>query len=355
MRGAATAFTRRLSDPGGVDVMKRNFRDTLAREVLLADGAMGTLLVSRGAEPEQAKSPLNLTRIPAPSREAHEDYRRRRRANSHDEHVGRQPREAHRARVGRLAREDQPRGRRVSPGRPRPASSSFVAGSIGPLGALVKPYGSLTLSQVREIFEEQARVLLEAGVDLVVLETFGSLLEAAEAVRAVRGLSSEIPIVAQMTFLADGRTAFGESAAHALPTLALAGADAVGLNCTLGPQETHEVFARLPASIAAPLSVMPNAGYPTVAHGRNVYLSSPDYLREYARAFADAGAAIVGGCCGTTPEHIRAMAREIAGRERAAGRPASRRSPSPPPRPPPSPRSRRPASSGCSRIPPPSS
>ena len=97
---------------------------------------------------------------------------------------------------------------------------AFVAGSIGPLGALVKPYGSLTLAQVREIFEEQARVLLEAGVDLVVLETFGSLLEAAEAVRAVRGLSAEIPIVAQMTFLADGRTAFGESAAHALPTLA---------------------------------------------------------------------------------------------------------------------------------------
>jgi homocysteine S-methyltransferase len=135
----------------------------------------------------------------------------------------------------------------------------------------------------------------------------------------VRALSPEIPIVAQMTFLADGRTAFGESAAHALPTLALAGADVVGMNCTLGPQETHDVFARLPGSIAAPLSVMPNAGYPTVAHGRNVYLSSPDYLREYARAFADAGAAIVGGCCGTTPEHIRAMARELSGRERAAG------------------------------------
>ncbi len=295
--------------------MKRNFRDTLAREVLLADGAMGTLLVSRGAEPEQAKSPLNLS-DPGAVSEAHEDYleagARILTTNTWDANRVKLTAHEWADSLEKINREGARLAREAATG-----ELAFVAGSIGPLGALVKPYGSLTLSQVREIFEEQARVLLEAGVDLVVLETFGSLLEAAEAVRAVRGLSSEIPIVAQMTFLADGRTAFGESAAHALPTLHLAGADVVGLNCTLGPQETHEVFARLPETIAAPLSVMPNAGYPTVAHGRNVYLSSPDYLREYARAFVDAGAAIVGGCCGTTPEHIRAMAREIAGRERA--------------------------------------
>ena len=203
---------------------------------------------------------------------------------------------------------------------------AFVAGSIGPLGALVKPYGSLTLVQVREIFEEQAGRSWRAASICSLLETFGSLLEAAEAVRAVRGLSAEIPIVAQMTFLSDGRTAFGESASHALSTLALAGADAVGMNCTLGPQETHDVFVRLPASIPAPLSVMPNAGYPTVVHGRNVYLSSPDYLRDYAAAFVEAGAAIVGGCCGTTPEHIRAMASAIAGRPGTATAPGLRRS-----------------------------
>jgi homocysteine S-methyltransferase len=201
---------------------------------------------------------------------------------------------------------------------------AFLAGAMGPLGALVKPYGALQLSQVREIFEEQARVLLESGVDLILLETFGSLLEAAEAVRAVRGLSAEIPILAGMTFLADGRTAFGEEAAQALATLATAGADVVGMNCTLGPQETHDIFAKLPESIGVPLSVMPNAGYPSVVHGRNVYLSSPDYLREYAAAFVEAGAAIVGGCCGTTPEHIRAMSREVSGRKRARGsRPVS--------------------------------
>ncbi len=106
---------------------------------------------------------------------------------------------------------------------------------------------------MREIFEEQARVLLESGVDLLLLETFGSLLEAAEAVRAVRGLSSDIPIVAEMTFLADGRTAFGEGVGHALATLAMAGADAVGMNCTLGPQETHDIFTRLPAVARRPV------------------------------------------------------------------------------------------------------
>src|SRR5262249_18551662 len=92
-----------------------------------------------------------------------------------------------------------------------------------------------------------------------------------------------------------------------------AGADAVGMNCTLGPQETHDIFQKLPESLGVPLSVMPNAGYPSVVHGRNVYLSSPDYLREYAAAFVEAGPPLAGGCCGTTPEHIRAMAREVSG------------------------------------------
>ncbi|HLN57611.1 MAG TPA: bifunctional homocysteine S-methyltransferase/methylenetetrahydrofolate reductase [Thermoanaerobaculia bacterium] len=295
--------------------MLKDFRKALAEEILLADGAMGTLLVSRGASPDQAKSPLNLT-DPESVREAHDDYRdvgaRILTTNTWD--ANRVKLTAHEwgDSLEKINREGVRIAREAVAG-----EIVFVAGSVGPLGALVKPYGSLTLVQVREIFEEQIRALLEAGVDLLMLETFGSLLEAAEAVRAARGLSGEIPIVAEMTFLSDGRTAFGESAPHALATLALAGADAVGMNCTLGPQETHDVFVRLPNSIAVPLSVMPNAGYPTLVHGRNVYLSSPDYLRDYARAFAEAGAAIIGGCCGTTPEHIRAMANAISGASRA--------------------------------------
>ncbi|HKA36260.1 MAG TPA: bifunctional homocysteine S-methyltransferase/methylenetetrahydrofolate reductase [Thermoanaerobaculia bacterium] len=296
--------------------MLKDFRRALAEEILLADGAIGTLLVSRGAAPDQAKSPLNLT-DPESVREVHEDYRdagaRILTTNTWDANRVKLSTHEWADSLEKINREGVRIAREAAAG-----DLVFVAGSIGPLGALVKPYGTLTLAQVREIFEEQARILLEAGVDLILLETFGSLLEAAEAVRAARSLSAEVPIVAGMTFLSDGRTAFGESASHALPTLALAGADAVGMNCTLGPQETHDVFARLPSSIQTPLSVMPNAGYPTVVHGRNVYLSSPDYLSDYARAFAESGAAIIGGCCGTTPEHIRAMSRAIAGRKRVA-------------------------------------
>lgn len=296
--------------------MLKDFRRALAGEILLADGAMGTLLVSRGASPDQAKSPMNLT-DPESVREVHDDYRdagaRILTTNTWDANRVKLTAHEWSDSLEKINREGVRIAREAAAG-----ELVFVAGSIGPLGALVKPYGRLTLVQVREIFEEQARALLEGGVDLILLETFGSLLEAAEAVRSVRGLSAGIPIVAEMTFLSDGRTSFGEDAAHALATLALAGADAVGMNCTLGPQETHDVFVRLPASISVPLSVMPNAGYPTVVHGRNVYLSSPDYLRDYAKAYAEAGAAIIGACCGTTPEHIRAMARGIAGISRAA-------------------------------------
>jgi len=296
--------------------MKRDFRKAIAEDLILADGAIGTLLVSRGASPDQAKSPLNLS-DPEAVREVHEDYcdagARILTTNTWDANRVKLTAHEWADSLEKINREGVRLAREAAAG-----DMVFVAGSIGPLGALVKPYGTLTMGQVREIFQEQARALLEGEVDLVVLETFGSLLEAAEAVRAVRGLSADVPILAQMTFLADGRTAFGEDAAHALSTLAAAGADAVGMNCTLGPQESHDVFTRLPASIGRPLSVMPNAGYPTVVHGRNVYLSSPDYLREYAEAFAEAGAAVIGGCCGTTPEHIRAMAKAVAGRKRVA-------------------------------------
>jgi methionine synthase / methylenetetrahydrofolate reductase(NADPH) len=294
--------------------MKKDFRKAIAEEVLLADGAMGTLLVSRGASPDQAKSPVNVS-DPEAVREVHEDYcdagARILTTNTWDGNRVKLAAHEWADSLEKINREGVRLAREAAVG-----EMVFVAGSIGPLGALVKPYGALTMSQVREIFQEQARVLLEAEVDLILLETFGSLLEAAAAVRAVRDLSADVPIVAEMTFLADGRTAFGESASHALPTLVMAGADAVGMNCTLGPQESHDVFTRLPGSISVPISVMPNAGYPTIVHGRNVYLSSPDYLREYAEAFVESGAAIIGGCCGTTPEHIRAMAKSVSGKRR---------------------------------------
>ena len=298
--------------------MYASFRKALATEVLLADGAMGTLLVTRGAEPTTAKSSLNVS-SPKTVTEIHEDYAdagvRILTTNTWDANRVKLREHDWADSLEKINREGVKLARAAASG-----EHVFVAGSIGPLGAMVKPYGSLSLTQVREIFEEQLRLLLDEGVDLIVLESFANLLEAAEAVRSARGLSAEVPIVAQMTFFADGRTAFGERAPDALKTLLHAGADAVGINCTLGPQETFDVFAKVASGLPAPLSVMPNAGYPTLIRGRNVYNASPDYFREYALEFVEEGAAIVGGCCGTSPEHSRAMALALKGVERKAAK-----------------------------------
>ncbi len=301
--------------------MSGSFREAIQNEIILADGAMGTLLVTRGAEPSAARSSLSLS-APEAVAEIHEDYvdagARILTTNTWDANRVKLREHDWADSLEKINRASVALAKRAAAG-----EHVFVAGSVGPLGAMVKPYGSLALSQVREIFEEQMRLLLEEGVDLLLLESFSNLLEAAEAVRAARGLSAEIPIVAQMTFFAEGRTAFGERAGDALRTLVAAGADAAGINCTLGPQETLGVFEEIAAQVGAPLSVMPNAGYPTIVRGRNVYNASPDYFREYALEFVDHGAAIVGGCCGTTPEHIRAMARALAGVARRPLAPAA--------------------------------
>ncbi|MEO8348121.1 MAG: homocysteine S-methyltransferase family protein, partial [Acidobacteriota bacterium] len=170
--------------------MKKDFRSAVAEEVLLADGAIGTLLVSRGASPDQAKSPLNVS-DPEAVREVHEDYvdagARIITTNTWDANRVKLTTHEWADSLEKINREGVRLAREAATG-----EMVFVAGSMGPLGALVKPYGTLTLTQVREIFAEQARVLLESDVDLVLLETFGSLLEAAEAVRAVRDLSADV-------------------------------------------------------------------------------------------------------------------------------------------------------------------
>ncbi|MBK6405921.1 MAG: methylenetetrahydrofolate reductase [Holophagales bacterium] len=158
-----------------------------------------------------------------------------------------------------------------------------MAGDVGPLGQLVKPYGPLTKAMVRELFSEQIRILLEEKVDLLLFETFSSRLEAIEAIKAARDLSKEIPILASMTFLADGKTTFGTEVVEALSALEEAGADVVGMNCTIGPQETLEVFQKVVSRVGVPVAAMPNAGYPWNVSGRTVYPATPDYFREVAR------------------------------------------------------------------------
>jgi homocysteine S-methyltransferase len=208
----------------------------------------------------------------------------------------------------RLAREAAGRG-------------AFVAGSIGPLGVRVEPWGKTGIDEAEAAFREQAAALAEGGVDLFMLETFRDANELAAAVRAVRAVSP-LPIVAQMTVEDDGNSLDGTPPETFAPALEAAGADVIGVNCSVGPAAMLESLERMSSVTGRRLSAQPNAGRPRDVDGRNLYLCSPEYMASYARRFVAAGARIVGGCCGTTPDHIRLIAQAV----RAAG-PVSRQAP----------------------------
>ena len=184
----------------------------------------------------------------------------------------------------------------------------YIAGSIGPTNALLKPYGNLIEEDYIDIFSSQAKVLIEEGVDLIILETFSSLIEIENAVKGIRKIDSSIPVVAEITLLEDGLTKFGDSPETCFTTLLEAGANVVGINCTLGPAELFNhyrpYFDRFKNTL---LSAMPNAGYPVTVGDRVVYPVSEEYFKEYGILFLENGVKFVGGCCGTTPSHINKL------------------------------------------------
>lgn len=289
-----------------------DFLTTLEKEVLLSDGAKSTIWYGQGLNPssyaeQNLSNPENVIKL-------HLDY-----INAGARIIETNTFRANRLQLAQFALEDQVREINLAAvGLARAAversgrDDIFIAGSVGPLGALVKPYGNLTLAELGQIYQEQIEVLYDADVDILLIETHPSLLEALEAVRAARTLDSR-PIIAQMTFLDDGKTKFGDELRRSLETLAAADADVVGVNCGVGPHHMFEQIADFLRNTELRVSVQPNAGLPQIVGGRQIYLTSPDYLREYARMFVEAGASIVGGCCGTTPEHIRAMATVVNG------------------------------------------
>jgi homocysteine S-methyltransferase len=291
--------------------MNRKFIDLLDHEIILADGAMGTLLLGRGVEPS-ALAEQNLSH-PDLVRTIHLEYIRAgarlietntflaNRMKLREYGVEDKLEAINRA-GARLAREAAQKS----------DAEVFIAGSVGPLGALVKPYGNLTLADLAQAYTEQMTLLVEEGVDLILIETHPSLLEAMEAVRAARTVSATTPIIAQMTFLEDGKSKFGDDLRRSLEALAAADVDVVGVNCS-GPQMTYDMMEYFLRQTDLRVSVMTNAGLPQLIGGRQIYLSSPEYLQAYARRFAEAGANIIGGCCGTTPEHIRAMGEVMGG------------------------------------------
>ncbi len=277
--------------------------------ILIVDGAMGTLLQMRGLPPDRCRSALNLQN-PSMVLSIHEEYMRAGahilETNTFDANyvqlkrygLERQLREINRRGV-ELAREVAEHGECV-----------FVAGSVGPLGSLMAPYGRLTLRDVIAIYEEQIGCLVDAGVDLLFIETQTSVVEARAALQAARRLT-RIPVAVLMTCDATGRTPLGNRIERALYELAEAGADFVGMNCGIGPRDAYELIIRYLVNFPHPMIVMPNAGYPRVVAGQLTYPSTPEYFAEYAVLFVQAGVAIVGSCCGTTPEHTAAMARAV--------------------------------------------
>jgi homocysteine S-methyltransferase len=195
------------------------------------------------------------------------------------------------------------------------AGAACVMGAVGPLGVRLEPWGPTSTDEARVHFRRQMDALVEAGVDGLLLETFSDLHELEVALAAAHEAAStgsrDVPVLAQVTVGEDGRTSFGTPGLAALERLAALGADAVGVNCSVGPATLLDLLEDAADRIAVPLVAQPNAGLPRTVRDRKMYLASPDYMARYARRFAEAGVRFLGGCCGTTPEHIAAIGRAL--------------------------------------------
>jgi len=301
--------------------MKSPFLTALEQRVLLADGAMGTLLHSRGVPNSACLEALVLDQ-PDLVRRLHEDY-----IGAGADIIETDTFQANRFRLARHGLEARVRdinfkaARLARDAREIHGHPVFVAGAIGPTGRMLASVGDVRPGEVRAAVREQAEALLEGGVDLIILETFPDIAELREAVLAVKECC-DLPIVAQATFQRDGRTFGGEPPDEVANVASALGADVAGVNCSLGPQQVLEVVEQMAPHTSIRISAMPNAGLPRFMDGRMIYPSTPEYFAEYTKKLVLAGANIVGGCCGTTPEHIAAMRQALAGEWNTRGRAA---------------------------------
>jgi homocysteine S-methyltransferase len=293
--------------------MASPFLDRLAQGPLIADGAMGTLLFERGIAYERSFDELNLTQ-PTLVEAIHREYLQAGAELIETNTFGANAFRLATHGLGEKARTIARQGVKVARNaREIVGTPALVAGSMGPLGRPLEPFGHIAVTEAEKAFRSQAEGLLEGGLDVFVLETFQDLTEILAALRAVRSVTSEVPVVAQMTFGLDGKTRYGHSPALVVKALKQAGADVVGVNCGVGPQPLLEVIEDVLAAAGdTPVSAMPNAGLPQFVDGRYVYLASPAYFAEFAARAVDLGVRLVGGCCGTTPTHIRAMRERVA-------------------------------------------
>jgi homocysteine S-methyltransferase len=293
--------------------MAQNFIERLKHSPVLCDGAMGTLLYAKGIFINRCYDELNLSQ-PELIRGVHHDY-----LQAGAEIVETNTFGANSFRLARHSLADRVRdinlaGAHVA----REAAKSFdawVAASIGPLGVRIEPLGKTSFEEARTAFREQVAALIEGGVDLLMLETFGYLEELHQAVLACRDVDAKIPIVAQVTIDEDGNCLDGSDPETFAARLSEWNVDVLGINCSVGPVAMLDAIERVRAVTSLPLAAQPNAGMPRSVEGRNIYLCSPEYMASYTRKFVAAGVQLIGGCCGTTPDHIRAMKSALRVRE----------------------------------------
>src|SRR5437588_955524 len=286
----------------------QTFRDLLESDrAYIFDGAMGTMLYSKGIYINRSYDELNLVAADL-VREVHSEYVRAGADIMETKTFG--------ANVNKL----QPYGLRaiasnISMKVPRIAreaagNRALVPGAVGPHGLRIEPYVPTSFDEAKQMFSDQISALLEGGVDLFVLETFSDISELHQAIKAVRDLC-DLPIVAQVTIQMDGNTLFGATPEVFTSRIAEWGADVIGLNCGVGPAIVLNAIEKMRALTDKKLSAQPNAGLPRDLGGRQIYMCSPEYMAEYSRRIIQAGAKFVGGCCGTTPAHIKMIADAI--------------------------------------------
>lgn len=284
------------------------FRAKMQSGIVVGDGAMGTMLYSKGVFINRCFDELNLS-APQMVKEVHQEY-----VKAGAEVIESNTFGSTRLRLAAFGFSEKLRaineaGVRLA--REAAGEKAFVAGAIGPLGAQIEPLGPLSFGEARNIFAEQAKILVEAGVDLLILETFYELTELREAIFAARAAAGpEMVIVAHVTVDDEGNLRDGTTPETYTARLNDWPVDVIGVNCSAGPKVVLETIEKMALSAVKPLSAMPNAGLPATVDGRNIYLCSPEYLAQYSRRFIMAGVRFVAGCCGTTPPHIKEIRSE---------------------------------------------
>jgi homocysteine S-methyltransferase len=291
--------------------MRKPFRERLEDGTILFDGGMGTMLYAKGIYINTCFDELNLT-APHLVRQVHEEFLRAGADVLETNTFGASSYKLEPFGLAQKLHDINLRGAQIA--REVAGDDTYVAGSIGPLGVPIEPIGRVGFDEARADFAKRVKALREGGVDVIILETFLYPSELEQAILAVRD-ESDLPVIAQVVIRNGETLAVGTPIADAVSRINGFAPDILGFNCAVGPKEMLDALETAVGLTSRPISLMPNAGEPRRVEGRTIYLGSPEYFAEFSKRFVQTGARIIGGCCGTTPEHIKSMRRAIAALE----------------------------------------